>query len=316
MPIEAVTELARSQVPDLGRPVDRAGGEHTAIGRERHGRHGAGMPGQRGPRRARRDVPDHGRRIPAPRSQRLAIAREGQASDRSVVALQDETLLAGGEVPEADDLAIAARGQSRAVGADRQRADRTVGIAELTKLVPVGHIPKDDGRHLRRTSRSPCHREVREGDPLVLRRSVTGGGSWAATRPSCTWGISDEQQRQHRGRAGRSHARVPRRPERPPEADHRWAVPHFDDQPHRDDSIAATGELDRRRGDERLEEALDLEALPGRELEELLRRGRTLAPVQGDRLLQGLRATVVEVRARVAESPERRRPPFLLWSRP
>src|SRR4051812_22631521 len=75
-------------------------------------------------------------------------------------------------------------------------------------------------------------------------------------------------------------------------------------------SVVAMGELDRRRGDERLEERLDLEAFPRRQPEEVNRRGLALAAVHGDGLIEGLGAAVVEIGARVAEAPQRRRPPF------
>src|SRR5262245_52546780 len=84
-----------------------------------------------------------------------------------------------------------------------------------------------------------------------------------------------------------------------------WTAPV---QPSR--SVAATGELEGRRGDKRLEERLDLEPFARREPEELVGRGLALAAVHGDGLLEGLGAAVVEIGTGVAEAPQRRCPPL------
>src|SRR5262249_12363549 len=66
----------------------------------------------------------------------------------------------------------------------------------------------------------------------------------------------------------------------------------------------------RRGGDQGFQERFDLGALPRGEREEPTCRRSTLPPMQGDRLLQVLRPTVVQVGAGIAVAPQGRGAPL------
>ena len=144
MPFERVADRARGQVPDLHGPVERAGGQRLAVGRERHAGDRAGVPGEGRPLGGLGDVPERHRGVAAARGERLAVGRERHARDRAGVARPAWPALAGGEVPELDDLAVAAGGQGLAVGAEGQGADRSGGVAKPPPDLMGRRVPEGD----------------------------------------------------------------------------------------------------------------------------------------------------------------------------